>query len=521
MARKKRVQWADEARTLLSKQGFSIQPSDHRAFDFVAISRSGDQRKIKVASRPRIWNKNIDGIPRDWVMFQEQSGWYLVPHSELVDAYGEARNGNPLSSRSWLVDGAYFGANLTRQMRETLAKYRMSDEKPKPPANNTHPLWEEEAVLSIGTVNHGVAPTDPNRAAPNGPSDLPVTNDRLRPPDIDGDAILLVILAARYCLMPHPNVVSRLDVAPFPVIRDSGKRWKTAWDNGRTVMYDDNTIPRWVIFWSHGDGRTAHIKGCSVAHIWAKPKDPDVFTNIANLAIIPECLASLTDKDGPLVPFLQYHAQSVYGWRPKDCAAIEKPPGYDCIKWNYIEPGDDLEDPNRYIQNRLMESRSKPAECLLELITRPTQFQAPVRQKKQKEQGARLSSRDFSKFTLTVAGQEYSGLYKRNLMYYLIRNIIQTGVKPEDLEELVTTSKLFIRFEGTLDEEQFAAKLMFSDKGGAVPRTDRYFCKQGELFAVGGKTWALTNQWTLEGTQAAVNSIRVHHPDLDITMEKE
>ena len=363
MARKKRGQWANEARAILSKQGFTIWPSPP-GFDFVAVSKSDDQHKIKVTSRPIIWNKDIDGIPRDWVMFQEQSGWYLVPHSELVAAYGGARNGKPLNSRSWVKNGTYSGANLTEQMRKTLVKYRISDEKPKPPGSNAHPLWEEAVPPAMEPPPTGPVPM----AAPG----LPVTNDRLRPPNIDGDAILLVVLAVRYCLMPHPEVVSRLDVAPFPVIRNSGKRWETALIDGRTVMYDDNTIPRWAIFWSHGDGRTAHMKGCNIAHIWAKPKDPGAFTNVANLAIIPECLASLTDKDGPLVPFLQYHAQSVYGWRPKDCHAIEKPPGYDCIKWNYIEPSDDLDDPNRYIQNRLTESRSQPAECLLELITRPT-----------------------------------------------------------------------------------------------------------------------------------------------------
>ncbi len=149
------------------------------------------------------------------------------------------------------------------------------------------------------------------------------------------------------------------------------------------------------------------------------------------------------------------------------------------------------------------------------------QFQVQVRQKKQKEQRARSSSRDFSKFTLVVADQEYPGLYKRNLMYQLISEIVKTGVKPEELEELIKFRKLFINFDGMLDEEQFTANLMASDTGGTVPRTDRYFCKQDELFAINGKTWALTNQWALENTKEAVRLICSNYSHLDITMEKE
>ena len=149
------------------------------------------------------------------------------------------------------------------------------------------------------------------------------------------------------------------------------------------------------------------------------------------------------------------------------------------------------------------------------------QFQVQVRQKKQKEQRARSSSRDFSKFTLVIAGREYKGLYKRNLMYRLISDIVKAGVKPEELEELITFRKLFVSFKGALDAEQFTENLMDSDTGGKVPLTGRYFCKQDELFTVSGKTWALTNQWALESTEEAVHLIHSNYPHLGIMIKKE
>jgi|TARA_R110000851_G_scaffold286024_1_gene439878 endonuclease NucS-like protein len=150
------------------------------------------------------------------------------------------------------------------------------------------------------------------------------------------------------------------------------------------------------------------------------------------------------------------------------------------------------------------------------------QFQVQVRQKKQKEQQARTSSRDLSKFTLTLAGKRYSGLNKRNLMYQLVSSVLQTDVAPEDMANLISWRKgnLFISFDGELDEEQFAEKLMELDTGGKHPKTKRYFCKQDELFVANDRTYAMTNQWG-HRTIEAVDLITTNYPQLDIAIEKE
>ncbi|MCG7876656.1 MAG: hypothetical protein N0E59_22585 [Candidatus Thiodiazotropha taylori] len=150
------------------------------------------------------------------------------------------------------------------------------------------------------------------------------------------------------------------------------------------------------------------------------------------------------------------------------------------------------------------------------------QFQVQVRQKKQKEQQSRTSSRDFSKFTLSIRGREYSGLNKRNLMHKLVSELIEAGAKPEELSETISWRKgnLFISFDGSLDEEKFAEQLMTLDTGGKLPKTKRYFCKQDELFVVGGKTYAMTNQWGLR-TLEAVDLMSSKYPQYEISIEKE
>ena len=150
------------------------------------------------------------------------------------------------------------------------------------------------------------------------------------------------------------------------------------------------------------------------------------------------------------------------------------------------------------------------------------QFQVQVRQKKQKEQQSRTSSRDFSKFTLSIRGRDYSGLNKRNLMHQLVNGVIEAGAKPEELADIISWRKgnLFISFDGELDEQQFIERLMQLDKGGKLPKTKRYFCKQDELFFVNDRTYAMTNQWGLRTTEA-VDSISSNFPQLNIAIEKE
>ena len=142
--------------------------------------------------------------------------------------------------------------------------------------------------------------------------------------------------------------------------------------------------------------------------------------------------------------------------------------------------------------------------------------------KKQKEQAARSSSRDFSKFTISIAGNSYEGLNKRNLMFRLISSLIETGVTPEELMEVVACrgENLFIIFPGALSEREFSEQLMKLDSGGVIPKTKRYFCKEGELFVVEDRTYAMTNQWGAS-TLEAVEQVKAGFPRLNISLQRE
>lgn len=182
-------------------------------------------------------------------------------------------------------------------------------------------------------------------------------------PDMSIDAAAFARLAAPYCKLPHANVIAKLGGAVFPTIRDQKNR--LTFNPDRNLLLDDNVTPRWALLWAHGMAQTHHPKGWTIAHVWALPKDPDAYTNLANLCLMPECLGSLSDKRGPLVPFLQYHANSVYGWNPSCVAEVIKPEGFDEIRWSYF---DDFNDPAANIKNRIMTLNNQRVKILRDIM---------------------------------------------------------------------------------------------------------------------------------------------------------
>lgn len=150
----------------------------------------------------------------------------------------------------------------------------------------------------------------------------------------------LARMVASTSWLPNPDVVRAVNRAVFPTVR--GKPLYKVIDD---KMYDTNMSAMWALFWTH-DIKGENHSGWTIAHVWAESKDKDSYTHPANLALIPEPFAQLTDKEGPLSAYLRYHAFITYDWKPaekedKPAIKIDKPHGYDDIKWRYLQPVDD------------------------------------------------------------------------------------------------------------------------------------------------------------------------------------
>lgn len=167
--------------------------------------------------------------------------------------------------------------------------------------------------------------------------------------DLGEDRFELVRIVVRHCLMPHPEVVAAFGKAVFPSIRDQKNRLTVSEIDGRAVLLDDNVTPRWALLWAHGVKNTEHLKGWTFAHVWGQPKNPDAYTHLANLCMMPEFFGSLSDKDGPLCDYLKFHAWDQYGWSPSGSAPV-KPPGFDAVAWRYLSS---IRNPRAFVSERM------------------------------------------------------------------------------------------------------------------------------------------------------------------------
>ena len=186
------------------------------------------------------------------------------------------------------------------------------------------------------------------------------------------DAAIIIRVAVRYCVLPHPYVVSQLNGAVFPVFRGNAKkRLKEGSIDGKPVMYDDNTAPRWALLWAHGYLMAGFPPGgWTFAHVWDKSNDPEAYTHVANLVMMLECLGSLSDKKGPLTEVLRYHSLSKYDLCPKGESDVKKPNGYDDLQWNYFRK---ISNPRDQVYSRLRKSKAKRVNPLRRLFEQKIQ----------------------------------------------------------------------------------------------------------------------------------------------------
>ena len=146
-------------------------------------------------------------------------------------------------------------------------------------------------------------------------------------------------------------------------------------------------------------------------------------------------------------------------------------------------------------------------------------YQVRIREKKQKERESRKSTRDLTKFDVSIAGDTYPAQTKRWVMFRLIAGILSHGISPQEVMQTIPWRKnrLFAIFDGELDFEQAQEEIMKSDTGGKHPRIKRFFCNDGEIFHIDQQTYVLSNQWGNK-TLDAVNNLTKAYPALGIVV---
>lgn len=132
------------------------------------------------------------------------------------------------------------------------------------------------------------------------------------------------------------------------------------------------------------------------------------------------------------------------------------------------------------------------------------------------------STRDTSKYDLSVFGVKIYKQAKRNGMFHVIKNLCEHGAKPVDIAEFIywRTSSMFFEVEGELTSEEFIQ--LAQEKQKAAQKTfdyGRWFCDNDKLIIQDGKTYALSKMWGHRWREA-LKILEEQFPDANIEASK-
>ncbi|MDF1836931.1 MAG: hypothetical protein P1V35_03600, partial [Planctomycetota bacterium] len=121
-----------------------------------------------------------------------------------------------------------------------------------------------------------------------------------------------------------------------------------------------------------------------------------------------------------------------------------------------------------------------------------------VKEKERKERQARESSKDLSRYEVSVDGLIHSRMPKRRAMHLVVGALLDKSVSPEEIAEVLSWkgNRLWRSAAGELTAEEFSLRMSEdADSGGPVWDDQRWFCDSEGLLFHQGQTWALSNQW--------------------------
>lgn len=117
--------------------------------------------------------------------------------------------------------------------------------------------------------------------------------------------------------------------------------------------------------------------------------------------------------------------------------------------------------------------------------------------KEREERILRVQKRDRTKYDVTIFGNPEKNLAKRNAIFFVVKNLCNSGVSPEKIHELIDwKSNLFLQTDGTLNSDDFIriVTTQWRANGKTIDHRD-WYCKDEELIHLNGKTYAFHGRW--------------------------
>ena len=149
-------------------------------------------------------------------------------------------------------------------------------------------------------------------------------------------------------------------------------------------------------------------------------------------------------------------------------------------------------------------------------------YRVQIKEKQRRERQARTSGPDYTKYDITIDGQTFERMAKRNAIFAVVSHLCKKGVTPEAITDVVDwrRSTMFRVVDGVVGPEEFIG--LATEKAKAEGRrfdTRRYFVGEDELIVSEDCTYAFTNQWG-NRTLQAIGILNEAFPDTEIRYEK-
>ena len=150
------------------------------------------------------------------------------------------------------------------------------------------------------------------------------------------------------------------------------------------------------------------------------------------------------------------------------------------------------------------------------------QYQVQLKEKQKRERKARTSGPDFTRYDITIDGQTFERMAKRNAIFAVVKHLCHKGTKPEAIMDVVHWRKntIFRVVEGAVGTEEFIHLATENARqGGRRFDARRFFVGDGELIVSESRTYAFTNQWG-NRTLQAIDLLNEAFQDTTITYAK-
>lgn len=135
------------------------------------------------------------------------------------------------------------------------------------------------------------------------------------------------------------------------------------------------------------------------------------------------------------------------------------------------------------------------------------QYQVALREKGMEQAAAQGTTRDTTRYDLTIGGATFDNLPKRRLIFEVVAEALRRGVLPSQISAAVPWREgtMFVSAEGHLNANALKSAL----DGRSL---DRFFDADEDLFHAGGRTYAFSTQWGAR-TLEAITNITALMPD--------